>query len=132
MAQSRFAHVDSIPQQDSAERAVNKLACTFAVQVAALKRYRTGGEPTVRVERVTVNEGGQAIVGNASQWGVGLKDGDVLMNAVYPFQKSPLCSPTSKRTRRRTRLPVLGTSAGAIAIRAVLESPLRRLAPARS
>jgi NAD-specific glutamate dehydrogenase len=60
----RLAHVDNIPQQDSAERAFNKLARTFASQVEALKRYRTGGEQTVRVEHVTVNEGGQAIVGN--------------------------------------------------------------------
>jgi hypothetical protein len=29
---------------------------TFAVQVEALKRYRSGGEQTVRVEHVTVND----------------------------------------------------------------------------
>jgi len=34
---------------------------TFAAQVAALRRYRTGGEQTVRVEHVTVNEGGQEV-----------------------------------------------------------------------
>jgi hypothetical protein len=33
------SHVDSIPQQDSAERAFNKLARTFAVQMEALTRY---------------------------------------------------------------------------------------------
>jgi hypothetical protein len=54
----RLAHVENIPQQDSAERAFNKLARTFAAQVETLKRYRTGGEQTVRVEHVTVNEGG--------------------------------------------------------------------------
>jgi hypothetical protein len=59
----RLAHVDNIPQQDSAERAFNKLARTFAAQVEALKRYRTGGEQRVTVEHVTVNKGGQAIVG---------------------------------------------------------------------
>jgi hypothetical protein len=67
----RLAHVDNIPQQDSAERAFNKLARTFAAQMEALKRYRTGGEQTIRVERVTVNEGGQAIVGNVSHGGWG-------------------------------------------------------------
>jgi hypothetical protein len=67
----RLAHVDNIPQQDSAERAFNKLARTFAAQVEALKRYRTGGEQTVRVEHVTVNEGGQAIVGNVTHGGRG-------------------------------------------------------------
>jgi hypothetical protein len=38
----RLAHVKTNPQQDSAERAFNKLARTFATQVEALKRYRTG------------------------------------------------------------------------------------------
>jgi hypothetical protein len=59
----RLNHVDNIPQQDSASNAFNKLARTFAVQLEALKRYRTGGEQRVTVQHVTVNEGGQAIVG---------------------------------------------------------------------
>ena len=63
----RLAHVDNIQQQDSAERAFNKLARTFAVQMEALKRYRTGGEQKVTVHHVTVNEGGQAIVGAVTQ-----------------------------------------------------------------
>ena len=40
----RLNHVDNLPQQDSASNAFNKLARTFAVQLEALKRYRTGGE----------------------------------------------------------------------------------------
>jgi hypothetical protein len=67
----RLNHVENIPQQDSAERAFNKLARTFAAQLEALKRYRSDGEQTVRVEHVTVNEGGQAIVGNVSHGGRG-------------------------------------------------------------
>ena len=67
----RLHHVDNIPQQDSAERAFNKLARTFTAQVEALKRYRSAGEQTVRVEHVTVNEGGQAIVGNVTTGGRG-------------------------------------------------------------
>jgi hypothetical protein len=67
----RLAHVENIAQQDSAERAFNKLARTFAAQVEALKRYRTGGEQKVTVEHVTVNEGGQAIVGNVRHGGRG-------------------------------------------------------------
>ena len=63
----RLNHVENIPQQDSAERAFNKLARTCAAQMEALKRYRSGGEQTVRVEHVTVNEGGQAIVGSAGR-----------------------------------------------------------------
>lgn len=55
------------------ERTVNKLARTFASQLEALKRYRSGGEQTVRVEHVTVTEGGQAIIGNVSHGGGGTK-----------------------------------------------------------
>jgi hypothetical protein len=67
----RLNHVENIPQQDSAERAFNKLARTFAAQVEALKRYRTGGQQKVTVEHVTVNAGGQAIVGNVETPGGG-------------------------------------------------------------
>jgi hypothetical protein len=70
----RLAHVKTIPQQDSAERAFNKLGRTFAAQVEALKRYRSRGDQTVRVEHVTVNEGGQAIVGNVAHRGGGNGD----------------------------------------------------------
>jgi hypothetical protein len=61
----RLNHVEIIPQQDSAERAFNKLTRTFAMQMDALKRYRTGAEQTVT--NVSVSEGGQAVVGNVTQ-----------------------------------------------------------------
>ena len=57
----RFAHTETLAQHDSAERAFNKLARTFASQMEALKRYRTGGEQKVTVQHVNVNDGGQAI-----------------------------------------------------------------------
>lgn len=63
----RLAHVENIQQQDSAERAFNKLSRTFTTQMEALKRYRTGGEQKMTVQHVTVSEGGQAIVGNVTQ-----------------------------------------------------------------
>jgi hypothetical protein len=68
---TRLANAGDLVWRDSAERTLNKLARTFAAQVETLKRYRTGGEQTVRVEHVTVNSGGQAIVGNVSNGGVG-------------------------------------------------------------
>ncbi len=67
----RLANVDTIQQQDSAERAFNKLARTFTMQIEAFKRYRTGGQQKVTVEHVTVNAGGQAIVGNVAHGGRG-------------------------------------------------------------
>lgn len=66
MLARRLNTVENIPQQDSAERALNKLGKTFAAQMDTLKRYRSNGQQTVRVERVTVQDGGQAIVGNAT------------------------------------------------------------------
>ncbi len=71
MMARRLNHVDNIPQQDSAEKALNKLARTFAAQMDTLKRYRSKGQQTVRVERVTVEPGAQAIVGNVNHGGRG-------------------------------------------------------------
>jgi len=62
----RLATVENIPQQDSAERAFNKLTRTFAAQIAALKDYRSKGEQRMVVQHVHVAEGGQAIVGNVN------------------------------------------------------------------
>ena len=61
----------SIPQKDCAEKALNKTARTFASQMEALKRYRSKGQQVVRVERVTVEAGGQAVVGNVETGGGG-------------------------------------------------------------
>jgi hypothetical protein len=63
----RFAHVETIAQNDSIERAFNKLVRTFTMLTEALKRHRTGGEQKVTVQHVTVGEGGKAIVGNVTQ-----------------------------------------------------------------
>ncbi len=70
MAAMRFArtlnHVETIQQLDSNEKTFNKLNRTFIAQMAALKKYRTGGEQMVKVEHVHVHEGGQAIVGDVN------------------------------------------------------------------
>ncbi len=69
MLARRLNHVENIPQQDAAERALNKLARSYAAQMDTLKRYRSKGKQTVRVERVTVESGGQAVVGNVTRGG---------------------------------------------------------------
>lgn len=71
MMARRLNHVVTIPQQEAAERALNKLARTYAMQMEAFKRYRTGGQQKVTVEHVTVNAGGQAIVGSVAHGGRG-------------------------------------------------------------
>lgn len=63
MMARRLNHVENVRQQDAAERALNKLARTYAAQLESLKRYRSKGQQLVRVERVNVESGGQAIVG---------------------------------------------------------------------
>src|ERR1700750_2281898 len=50
----RLAHVENIPQQDSAERAFNKLARTFACQLQALKAYRSTGQQHIEVTHLNV------------------------------------------------------------------------------
>ena len=62
----RLKHVENIPQQDSAVNGLTKLTRTYAAQMEALKRYRSGGEQKMTVQHVHVGEGGQAIVGNVS------------------------------------------------------------------
>jgi hypothetical protein len=70
---ARLAASTTIKQQDRAERALNKLARTFAAQLEALRRYRTGGEQRVTVQHVSVNDNAQAIVGHVSTGGGGDK-----------------------------------------------------------
>jgi hypothetical protein len=62
-----LAEAESLEHRDSAERTLNKLMRTFAMQMGALKQYRTGGEQTVKVQYVNVSDGGQAIVGDVTQ-----------------------------------------------------------------
>ncbi|QBX34671.1 hypothetical protein E4191_08080 [Paracoccus liaowanqingii] len=69
MMARRLNHVENLRQQDAAERALNKLARTYAAQLDGLKRYRSKGQQVVRVERVNVESGGQAVVGNVQHGG---------------------------------------------------------------
>jgi hypothetical protein len=68
---ARLSCATTTQQSDSAGSALNKLARTFAAQLEALKRHRTGGEQKVTVEHVHVHSGGQAIVGHVEHKGEG-------------------------------------------------------------
>jgi hypothetical protein len=50
-----------------AERAVNKLTRTYALQLQAFKRYRAGAEQKITLQQVSVAAGGKAIVGDVTQ-----------------------------------------------------------------
>ena len=62
-------NVNLIPQLEVQEKTVSRVMRTFAMQMEALRKYRSGGEQRVIVKHVTVNDGGQAIVGNVSTTG---------------------------------------------------------------
>jgi len=62
-----LANADDIARQDSAARALGRLARTFPAQMEALSRYRNNGEPAITVQNVSVGDGGNAIVGNVTQ-----------------------------------------------------------------
>lgn len=67
MVARRLDRSKSVVEQDSTERAFNKLARTFASQMEALTRKRAGAEQKVTLQQVSVTDGGQAIVGNVTQ-----------------------------------------------------------------
>lgn len=92
---SQLARADHLAIRDSAERAYNKLARTFIMQLDALNRMETGGEQKVTVQNVSVSEGGQAIVGNVTQ---GARQ--------EPVQKTPALTDA-----RQVPMPIIGTSA---------------------
>jgi hypothetical protein len=62
-----LATADDIACQESAGRALGRLARTFPAQMDALNRYRNHGEPAITVQNVSVGDGGKAIVGNVTQ-----------------------------------------------------------------
>jgi hypothetical protein len=66
-----MATSDNLPQVQAHYTGFNKLARTFANQVEAMRKHRTGGEQRVIVQHVNVADGGQAIVGNVQTGGRG-------------------------------------------------------------
>ncbi|MCV2892575.1 hypothetical protein [Lentibacter sp. XHP0401] len=55
--------------RETHERSMTRLSRTYLAQIDALKKYRAKAQQVVRVERVTVHEGGQAIVGDVTHGG---------------------------------------------------------------
>jgi hypothetical protein len=51
----------------AAATAASRLSRTFATLVETLRRLRSGGSQTIRIERVDVRDGGQAVIGNVKQ-----------------------------------------------------------------
>jgi hypothetical protein len=53
----------------AAATAASRLSRSFAILVETLRRLRSGGSQVIRIERVDVRDGGQAIIGNVKQEG---------------------------------------------------------------
>ena len=122
VAARRLNFTETIDQQDSASTMLNKLARTFATQVETLKKYRSTGEQSIRVQHVNVNAG-QAIVG-INQGGGGAHEnksqshapsekgqsGSALlgheqalpMPVSGPRREGPTCLPDARRRRGST------------------------------
>jgi hypothetical protein len=63
----QLACADDIAWQESATRALARLARTFPAQIEALNRYRNKDEAAITVQNLSVQDGGKAIVGNVTQ-----------------------------------------------------------------
>jgi hypothetical protein len=63
----QLASAEDIVQQETAGRALGRLARTFPAQIEALNRHRSHGEPAITVRNLSVADGGKAIVGNVTQ-----------------------------------------------------------------
>ena len=62
----RASDQTNVQTRESQERSMTRLSRTYLAQMDALKKYRTIAQKAVRVEQVTVHEGGQAIVGDVT------------------------------------------------------------------
>jgi hypothetical protein len=62
----KLHHATSFLMRESFDRSMTRLSRSFLAQMDQLKKYRAKAQQIVRVERVEINEGGQAIVGDVS------------------------------------------------------------------
>jgi len=56
---NRLAHAETLQEQDSAERTLNKLIRTFNMQVETFQHYRLANERKASGEHLPVSHGGQ-------------------------------------------------------------------------
>ncbi|WP_424940422.1 hypothetical protein [Aliiroseovarius sp. S253] len=68
-AAQRMMDAKIVTVREPYERSMTRLSRTYLAQLEALKKYRAKAQQVVRVERVTVNEGGQAVVGDVAYGG---------------------------------------------------------------
>ena len=103
----RLNHVDNIQQQDSAERAFNKLARTFACQLQALKVYRSSGQQHVTVTHLNVAAHQAQVNVGGSPGGGGMKNRRINLMESLPMHQAPRCRAMSKRSGKQCRAPAV-------------------------
>lgn len=62
-----LASARSVEQRESAGKGFNRSSRSVLALIEGFKRLQSSGEPSVTVQNVSVNDGGQAIVGNVTQ-----------------------------------------------------------------
>lgn len=62
-----MANAGMLTQVQSHTNGYTKLARTYVSQMEALRKHRNGGKQTIMVQHVTVEDGGQAIVGTVQR-----------------------------------------------------------------
>src|SRR6266481_2410685 len=115
-----LANAEDIARQDSAGRALGRLARTFPIQMEALNRYRNNGEPAITVQNVSVGDGGKAIVGNVTQHASVIVSDRSRIACTIPW------TPSGEHRHERSR-PQYQSDAGEPALRR--KNPLRRIVP---
>ncbi len=103
----RLGNAQNPVQQESAERAFNRLARTYVTQMDVLKRYQMDDEK-ITVQNVSVSEGSQAIVGNVTQNAradTEAKTADAISPAALPATH-PTPMPIIEKGNQRIRIPV--------------------------
>jgi len=131
-----LANADHIARQDSAARALGRLARTFPAQIEALNRYRNNGEPAITVQNVSVQDGGKAIVGNVTQHAsvivsdkrpAGVVTDARMAPCLIPAHRSTIKSRPGGKHRHERLRPQYRPDAGESALRR--QDPLRRIVP---
>ena len=105
--------------------AANKLSRTYAMLLDALNRHRGKGQQVVRVEHVTVQAGGQAIVGAVTQGGRGpqAKRGSTPCTCPYTRARDAVRGPAAGAPAGRRRCRVSNAAGCMAAPRAAARPP---------
>ena len=102
---NRLAHAETLQEQDSAERTLNKLIRTFNMQVETFQLYRFANERKALGQHLPVSHGGQTIIGSVREEEKRAELTPLLSNA----RQSPTPIIDESARRPRTSQPAAGS-----------------------